>query len=100
MAGLTAAQFMYTHRTLPYPADHWGEMHGRKIGRVMDLAGACGAPVIGLIDSGGARIQEGVRSLGGYGEVFRRNALYSGVIPQISVIMGGPVQAALLIPRP
>jgi methylmalonyl-CoA decarboxylase subunit alpha len=65
-----------------------GEMHGRKIARVMDLAAACGAPIVGLIDSGGARIQEGVRSLGGYGEVFRRNALYSGVVPQVAVIMG------------
>ncbi len=65
-----------------------GEMQARKICRVMDLAAASGAPIIGLIDSGGARIQEGVRSLGGYGEVFRRNALYSGVVPQISLIMG------------
>jgi acetyl-CoA carboxylase carboxyltransferase component len=65
-----------------------GEMHGRKICRVMDLAASCGAPIIGLIDSGGARIQEGVYSLGGYAEVFRRNAQYSGVVPQISLILG------------
>jgi acetyl-CoA carboxylase carboxyltransferase component len=65
-----------------------GEMHGRKICQVMDLAAACGAPILGLIDSGGARIQEGVRGLGGYAEVFRRNAQYSGVIPQISIILG------------
>ncbi len=65
-----------------------GEMHGRKICHVMDLAVSCGAPVIGLIDSGGARIQEGVRGLGGYAEVFRRNAQYSGVVPQISIILG------------
>jgi methylmalonyl-CoA decarboxylase subunit alpha len=54
----------------------------------MDLALRNGVPVIALIDSGGARIQEGVRSLGGYAEIFRRNALYSGVIPQISVMLG------------
>jgi len=65
-----------------------GEMHGQKIARVMDLAAASGAPIVGLIDSGGARIQEGVRSLGGYAQVFLRNARYSGVIPQISLIMG------------
>jgi propionyl-CoA carboxylase beta chain len=65
-----------------------GEMHAHKICRVMDLALRNGVPIIGLIDSGGARIQEGVRSLGGYAEIFRRNALYSGVIPQISVMLG------------
>jgi len=65
-----------------------GEMHSHKICRVMDLALRNGAPCIGLIDSGGARIQEGVKSLGGYAEIFRRNANYSGVIPQISVMLG------------
>ncbi|HEY9076317.1 MAG TPA: acyl-CoA carboxylase subunit beta [Anaerolineaceae bacterium] len=65
-----------------------GEMQSRKICRVMDLAAHNGAPIIGLLDSGGARIQEGVRSLGGYAEIFRRNALYSGIIPQISVMLG------------
>jgi acetyl-CoA carboxylase carboxyltransferase component len=64
------------------------EMQSHKICRVMDLALRNGAPIIGLIDSGGARIQEGVKSLGGYAEIFRRNALYSGVIPQISVMLG------------
>ena len=64
------------------------EMQAHKICRVMDLALRNGVPVIGLIDSGGARIQEGVRSLGGYAEIFRRNAQYSGVIPQISVMLG------------
>jgi propionyl-CoA carboxylase beta chain len=54
----------------------------------MDLAMRNGVPMIGLIDSGGARIQEGVKSLGGYAEIFRRNAQYSGVIPQISVMLG------------
>ena len=65
-----------------------GEMHSRKICNAMDLAVQAGAPFIGLIDSGGARIQEGVRSLSGYAEIFRRNAQYSGIIPQISVILG------------
>ncbi len=65
-----------------------GEMHAQKICRVMDLAVRNGVPLIGLIDSGGARIQEGVRSLGGYAEIFRRNAQYSGVIPQISIMLG------------
>ncbi|MBN1303974.1 MAG: acyl-CoA carboxylase subunit beta [Anaerolineales bacterium] len=64
------------------------EMQARKICRVMDLALRNGSPIIGLIDSGGARIQEGVRALGGYAEIFRRNAQYSGVIPQISVMLG------------
>ena len=65
-----------------------GEMHSRKICRVMDLAVRTGNPVVGMIDSGGARIQEGVKSLGGYAEIFRRNAQYSGVVPQISLILG------------
>ena len=65
-----------------------GEMHGRKICQVMDLAAESGAPLIGLIDSGGARIQEGVYGLGGYAEIFRRNALYSGIVPQISLLLG------------
>ncbi|HOH92539.1 MAG TPA: acyl-CoA carboxylase subunit beta [Anaerolineaceae bacterium] len=65
-----------------------GEMHAEKICRVMDLAAKTGSPIVGMIDSGGARIQEGVYSLGGYAKVFRRNAIYSGVIPQISLIMG------------
>jgi len=64
------------------------EMQSRKICRVMDLALRNGVPIVGLIDSGGARIQEGVKSLAGYAEIFRRNALYSGVIPQISVMLG------------
>ncbi len=65
-----------------------GEMHSRKICRAMDLAVRTGSPIVGMIDSGGARIQEGVKSLGGYAEIFRRNAQYSGVVPQISLIMG------------
>ena len=65
-----------------------GEMQGRKICQVMDLAVKSGVPIIGLIDSGGARIQEGVHSLSGYAEIFRRNAQYSGIIPQISLVFG------------
>ena len=65
-----------------------GEVHGRKICQAMDLAAASGAPIIGLIDSGGARIQEGVHSLGGYAEIFRRNCTYSGMVPQISLLLG------------
>lgn len=65
-----------------------GEMQSRRICRVMDLAAQNGVPVIGLIDSGGARLQEGVRSLGAYAEIFRRNAQYSGIVPQISVMLG------------
>jgi propionyl-CoA carboxylase beta chain len=65
-----------------------GNIHAQKICRVMDLAAQSGAPIIGMIDSGGARIQEGVYSLGGYAEIFRSNAIYSGVVPQISLIMG------------
>jgi propionyl-CoA carboxylase beta chain len=64
------------------------EMQSHKICRVMDLALRNGAPCIGLIDSGGARIQEGVKALGGYAEIFRRNAQYSGVIPQLSIMLG------------
>lgn len=65
-----------------------GEMQSHKICRVMDLALRDGTPIIGLIDSGGARIQEGVKALGAYAEIFRRNAQYSGVIPQISILLG------------
>ena len=64
------------------------EAHAEKIVKIQDLALKTRAPVIGLFDAGGARIQEGVAALGGYGEVFRRNVAASGVIPQISVIMG------------
>nr|WP_304218417.1 acyl-CoA carboxylase subunit beta [Fredinandcohnia onubensis] len=75
-----------------------GEMHAKKIANVMDLAAKNGAPFIGLNDSGGARIQEGVVSLDGYGHIFYRNAIYSGVIPQISVIMGPCAGGAVYSP--
>ena len=64
------------------------ETHAQKICKVMDMAMKTGCPIIGLNDSGGARIQEGVVSLGGYADIFLRNTLASGVIPQISCIMG------------
>ncbi|MEX2105008.1 MAG: carboxyl transferase domain-containing protein, partial [Bacilli bacterium] len=75
-----------------------GEMHAMKIAKVMDLAAQNGAPFIGLNDSGGARIQEGVVSLDGYGHIFYRNSIYSGVIPQISVIMGPCAGGAVYSP--
>src|SRR6059058_1759581 len=74
------------------------EAHAEKICKVMDMAMKVGAPVIGLNDSGGARIQEGVASLGGYAEVFQRNVLASGVIPQISLIMGPCAGGAVYSP--
>ena len=64
------------------------ETHAKKICKVMDMAMQMGAPIIGLNDSGGARIQEGVRSLAGYSEIFLRNSMASGVIPQISANKG------------
>lgn len=75
-----------------------GEMHANKIANVMDLAAKNGAPFIGINDSGGARIQEGVLSLDGYGKVFYRNSVFSGVIPQISVIMGPCAGGAVYSP--
>jgi propionyl-CoA carboxylase beta chain len=74
------------------------ESHAEKICKVMDHAMKVGAPVIGLNDSGGARIQEGVASLGGYADVFQRNVLASGVIPQISMIMGPCAGGAVYSP--
>ena len=74
------------------------ETYARKICKIMDMAMQLGAPVIGLNDSGGARIQEGVRSLAGYAEIFLRNSLASGVIPQISAIMGPCAGGAVYSP--
>jgi propionyl-CoA carboxylase beta chain len=74
------------------------ERHAQKICKVMDMAMKVGAPLIGLNDSGGARIQEGVASLGGYAEVFQRNVLASGVIPQLSLIMGPCAGGAVYSP--
>ncbi|MDJ0828225.1 MAG: carboxyl transferase domain-containing protein [Desulfobacterales bacterium] len=75
-----------------------GEMHAKKICRIMDLAMKAGAPFVGLNDSGGARIQEGVDALSGYGQIFYRNSLASGVIPQISAIMGPTAGGAVYSP--
>ncbi len=74
------------------------ETHAEKICKVMDQAMKVGAPVIGLNDSGGARIQEGVASLGGYADVFQKNVLASGVVPQISMIMGPCAGGAVYSP--
>src|ERR1700741_4921679 len=74
------------------------ETHAEKICRIMDLAMKNGAPVIGLNDSGGARIQEGVVSLGGYADIFYRNTMASGVVPQISAIMGPCAGGAVYSP--
>ena len=74
------------------------EMHGKKICKIMDMAVRTGAPVIGLNDSGGARVQEGVISLGAYAEIFLRNTLASGVVPQISVILGPCAGGAVYSP--
>lgn len=75
-----------------------GEYHAKKICNLMDLAINIGAPIIGINDSGGARIQEGVDSLSGYGELFQRNVIASGVIPQISLIMGPCAGGAVYSP--
>ncbi len=75
-----------------------GEMHAKKICKVMDMALKMGAPLVGINDSGGARIQEGVDALSGYGNIFYRNTIASGVIPQISVIMGPCAGGAVYSP--
>ncbi len=75
-----------------------GEMHARKIVKSLDAAAKVGAPVVGLNDSGGARIQEAVDALNGFGDIFFRNSIYSGVIPQISAIMGPCAGGAVYSP--
>jgi len=74
------------------------EVASKKICKVMDLAASNGAPFVAILDSGGARIQEGIDSMNGYGEIFTRNTLYSGVIPQISVIVGPTAGGAVYSP--
>src|SRR5437660_6910629 len=74
------------------------ETHAEKICKIMDLAMKNGAPVVGLNDSGGARIQEGVVSLGGYADIFYRNTMASGVVPQISLVMGPCAGGAVYSP--
>jgi acetyl-CoA carboxylase carboxyltransferase component len=75
-----------------------GEMHSKKICKIMDMALKSGVPFVGMNDSGGARIQEGVDSLSGYGQIFYRNSMASGVIPQISAIMGPTAGGAVYSP--
>jgi acetyl-CoA carboxylase carboxyltransferase component len=75
-----------------------GEMHARKICKVMDLAMTMKVPMVGLLDSGGARIQEGVHALNGYGSIFFRNSCASGIIPQISAVMGPAAGGAVYSP--
>ncbi len=75
-----------------------GEAHARKINRIQDLAMRAKAPVVGINDSGGARIQEGIDSLGGYGEIFRRNVAASGMVPQISMVLGPCAGGAVYSP--
>jgi methylmalonyl-CoA decarboxylase subunit alpha len=87
--GLIEGRTVYTYaQDFTIGGGALGEMTSHKICRVMDLAVRNGSPIVGLIDSGGARIQEGIYSLAGYAEIFKRNAQYSGIVPQISVIMG------------
>ena len=75
-----------------------GEAHAKKICKIMDRAMKVGAPIVGINDSGGARIQEGVDSLAGYGEIFQRNVDASGVVPQISLILGPCAGGAVYSP--
>jgi acetyl-CoA carboxylase carboxyltransferase component len=75
-----------------------GEVGGEKITKMMDMAGRAGVPIVGINDGGGARIQEGVAALAAYGQIFRRNAGLSGVVPQISVIMGASTGGAVYSP--
>src|SRR4249919_3697668 len=97
MARSTAGWSMSSARISPCSAALSG-MHAAKICKVMDIAMKVGAPVLGLNDSGGARIQEGVDSLAGYADVFQRNVLASGVIPQISMVMGPCAGGAVYSP--
>lgn len=75
-----------------------GKRHAEKIGKIMDHAARVGCPIIGIIDSGGARIDEGIHALAGYGSIFRRNCHYSGVVPQISIIVGPCAGGAVYSP--
>ncbi|AAV86709.1 methylmalonyl-CoA carboxyltransferase [Anaplasma marginale str. Dawn] len=101
---VTGSGTIYGQRVCVYSQDFTifggslSEMNSKKICHVMDIAAKVGVPVIGINDSGGARIQEGVDSLAGYGEIFRRNVEMSGVIPQISLIMGSCAGGAVYSP--
>ena len=101
---VTAYGFVNGRQTFAYAQDFTvlgGSLSlvaGKKIAKIMDMASKNGAPIIGFNDSGGARIQEGVDSLAGYGEVFVRNTMYSGVVPQITVIVGPSAGGAVYSP--
>jgi len=97
MAALMAVSCMRSRRTSVFGGS-LSETNAAKIAKVMDLAMESGAPIVGLNDSGGARIQEGVLSLGGYADIFLRNTLASGVVPQISAIMGPCAGGAVYSP--
>lgn len=75
-----------------------GKRHAEKVCKIMDMAAQVGCPIIGIIDSGGARIDEGIHALAGYGQIFKRNCRYSGVIPQISLILGPCAGGAVYSP--
>ncbi len=94
----TADSCSSSARTSRSSADRSSEAYAEKICKVMDLAMKVGAPIIGLNDSGGARIQEGVVSLGGYADIFLRNTLASGVVPQLSVVLGPCAGGAVYSP--
>ena len=95
----SAARSSSSRRTSPSSAGSLSEVFAEKICKVMDLAAKFGCPVIGINDSGGARIQEGVVSLAGYAEIFWRNVQCSGVIPQLSLVMGPCAAAPSTRPR-
>ncbi|PIE22804.1 MAG: methylmalonyl-CoA carboxyltransferase [Planctomycetota bacterium] len=97
--GLVEGRTVYAYsQDFTSSAGTLGEMHARKICKIMDLALKAGSPIVGMNDSGGARIQEGVDALAGYGEVFFRNSCASGVVPQISAIMGPCAGGAVYSP--
>ncbi len=75
-----------------------GQMHAKKICKIMDMAAKIGCPIIGILDSGGARIDEGIHALSGYGEIMQRNVRYSGVVPQLSVVLGPCAGGAVYSP--
>ena len=77
-----------------------GEVFAAKVHKILDLAEATGAPVVGINDGGGARIQEGITALAGFGGIFARNVTLSGVVPQLSVVLGPCAGGRRVLPRP
>ena len=98
MEPLILVKCLSFHKILPFFGGSLSETFAEKIVKVMDMAAKVGAPVIGINDSGGARIQEGIESLAGYAEIFLRNVQFSGVVPQISAIMGPCAGGAVYSP--